>query len=278
MRNPRAANFRPATNADRGLASARSRAFTLLELLVALSMAAIIAGSLYSSLRIGFRARTMAEAQVEPIRTAELATGLLRADFESARPADNPLDDNNTLAGPFIGQDTTGDTGLAADTVEFFTLGNPTDALTVGASTAAPSRPAAMATGAVPAPAGEARKVSIGLVSYPGAGGVTEQVLVRRVTTNLLAQVAVEPIEEVLCRGVRSLNLRYHDGLMWQDSWDSTQLENNIPTAVELTIELDRSVDGQTRIISFPRVFLLSCSTLSATSAAAGGAAGGATP
>lgn len=246
------------------------RAFTLLELLVALSMAAIIAGSLYSSLRIGFRARTMAEAQVEPIRTAELATGLLRADFESARPADS------TLAGPFVGQDTTSDAGLAADTVEFFTLGNPSDPLTAAA---APPGPAAMATGAVPTPAGEARKVSIGLVPYPGAGGVTEQVLVRRVTTNLLAQVTVEPYEEVLCRGVRSLNLRYHDGFTWQDSWDSTQLENNIPTAVQLTIELDRSTDGQPRIISFPRVFLLSCSTLSPTSASGtGGAAGGTTP
>ena len=45
-----------------------------------------------------------------------------------------------------------------------------------------------------------------------GLGLQPEQVLVRRVTTNLLSQVQVEPQEEVLCRGVRALNFRYFDG------------------------------------------------------------------
>jgi hypothetical protein len=74
---------------------------------------------------------------------------------------------------------------------------------------------------------------------------------------------------------VRSFNLRYYDGLTWQDSWDSTLLDNNIPVAVEVTLELDRSTESQPRIIQFPRVFLLSCSTLSASSATGTGATGG---
>jgi prepilin-type N-terminal cleavage/methylation domain-containing protein len=246
----------------------RARAFTLLELLVALAMAAIIAGSLYASLRSGFRARAQAEAQVEPVRTAELATALLRADFESARPADG------TLSGPFVGQDLTGDQGLAADSVSFFTLGNPTDPLAAAAATA--GAPADMSGVGLTPTTGEARQVEIAITSYPGPGGAAEPCLVRRVNTNLLAQVTAEPYEEVLCRGVRSLNVRYYDGLTWQDSWDSTTLDNAIPVAVEVTLELDRSTEGQQRIIQFPRVFLLSCSTLSATSTAGtGGAAGG---
>lgn len=270
MRPPRAYN--PAPTA--GCGSASPRAFTLLELLVALAMGVIIAGALYSSLRAGFRARTLAEAQVEPVRTAELATALLRPDFESARPA------NSTLAGPFVGTDTTGEAGLAADTVEFFTLGDPTDPLAAmapaGGAAAGPASPVGGVAG--PAPTGEARQVQIGLVALPGPGGSAEQCLVRRVTTNLLAQVAVEPYEEVLCRNVRSLNIRYYDGLAWQDSWDSTLLENNIPTAVEVMLELERpGTDGQVRVIQFPRVYLLSCSTLSAASVSgAGGTIGGA--
>ena len=244
-------------------------------------MVGIIAGSMYSALRIGFKARTSAEAAVEPARTAGLATALLREDFESARPA------AGTLSGPFVGTDTTGDGGLPADAVDFYTLGNPTDPVAAAAAAAAGSQnagPAAMIGGVVaPAATGEARHVMIGLVPYPGAGGAAEQCLVRRVITNLLAQVEPQPYEEVLCRNVRSLNFRYFDGLTWQDSWDSTTLDNNIPSAVEVTVELERSVGGRRVVMQFPRVFLVSCSTLSPTnnlqnaaqSGAQGGAAGG---
>jgi prepilin-type N-terminal cleavage/methylation domain-containing protein len=257
-----------------------TRAFTLLELLVALAMAGIIAGSLYSGLRIGFRARNSAESAVEPIRTAELATALLRADFESALPP------TGTLAGPFDGKESAGSGGLPADTVSFFTLGNPTDTFADPAATGAAGGGmnsgaaggafgGAFSSGATPN--GEARKVEIGLIADPTTG---EQVLVRRVTTNLLAQVAPEPFEEVLCRGVRSLNLRYYDGLAWQETWDSTLVDNEIPSAVELTIELERTnSNGQVRVIRFPRVFLLSCSTITPGMAATlGEAAGGSAP
>ena len=258
-------------------------AFTLLELLVALAMAGIIAGSLYSGLRIGFRARNSAESAVEPIRTAELATSLLRADFESALPV------TGTLSGPFVGTDAAGNAGLPADTVSFFTLGNPTDPFTAPAAGAAGagmnSNAAGGAAGAAfggafssgGTPNGEARMVEIGLVPDPTTG---EPLLVRSVTTNLLAQVTPEPFQEVLCRGVRSLNLRYYDGLAWQETWDSALRDNVIPSAVELTIELERTnSNGQVRVIRFPRVFLLSCSTITPGMAAPmGEAAGGTTP
>ena len=267
----------------------RARGFTLLELLVALMMAGIVAGSLYSSLRIGFLARAAAEASLEPIRTAELATALLRADFESAMPAGDGVE---TIAGPFVAADATGAAGQAADTVDFFTLGNPADAqgAAAAAAQAGPGMDAAAGiTGganSAPLPA-EARRVQIGLTEYPGPGGVAEQVLVRRVTTNLLSQVQVEPQEEILCRGVRALNFRYFDGTTWQDSWDSTLIDNHIPAAVEMVVELDRSTEAGERIVRFPRVYLLSCSTVATadlsgeaagTGTGTGAGAGGGTP
>lgn len=255
-------------------------AFTLLELLVALAMSGIIAGSLYSALRIGFRARVSAEATVEPVRTAELATALLRADFESALPA------SGTFAGPFVAVDETGAGGMPADTVAFYTLGNPADAYVAaqqaGAQAGIGGETGRRAAGGSVVPSAalpaEARLVEIGLVAYPGPGGTTDQVLVRRVTTNLLSQVTPEPDEEILCRGVRSMNLRYFDGLTWQESWDSTQVENAIPTAVELVIELDRSRDGQEKIVRFPRIFLLSCSAVTSSTGTGTTAAPGGTP
>ena len=47
--------------------------FTLIELIVAMGMVAILSVSLYASLRIAFRAKDSAEKTIEPARTAELA-------------------------------------------------------------------------------------------------------------------------------------------------------------------------------------------------------------
>ena len=45
-----------------------ARAFTLLELLVATAMTAILAGSLYATLHVAFKARRSAMEVVEPAR------------------------------------------------------------------------------------------------------------------------------------------------------------------------------------------------------------------
>ena len=63
--------------------------------------------------------------------------------------------------------------------------------------------------------------------------------LVRKVTTNLLSPKTVDAEEQVLCRNVKSLNLRYYaeeDG--WQDEWDSTADANSLPLAMEIDIQV----------------------------------------
>jgi prepilin-type N-terminal cleavage/methylation domain-containing protein len=257
------------------------RGFTLLELLIAMTMAAIVAASLYSALRIGFRAESSAEAALEPIRTAELSMGLLRPDFESA------VAPGGVLKGTFLGTDSAGDANTAADTVEFFTLGDPLDVpptaqtsgggMLAGGTFGGPGRSGnATAVGAAPAGtygtvvpgAGEVRMIDLLVLPAPSGN-----VLVRRVTTNLLSTGTPDVYDEVVCRGVRSFNLRYYDGSAWQESWDSTLQENNCPTAVEVTIDLQRGTGDQARVVRFTRVFLLSCSGLwspTATTAAGG--------
>ena len=255
-----------------------SRGFTLLELLVAMTMAAIVAGALYASLRTGFHAESTAEAAVEPIRTADLAMGLLRPDFESA------VAPGGVLRGTFLGTDGTGEGGLPADTLEFYTLGDPTDTailnsgsgtgaggiggigggIGMGSSTGSYGRSGAAASSgnnsaypyALPGVA-EVRMVDLLLVPAPSGN-----VLVRRVTTNILSTSTPEYYDEIVCRGVRAFNVRYYDGSAWQESWDSTQLDNNCPTAVEITMELARPDGDQVRVTRFTRVFLLSCSAL----------------
>ena len=213
------------------------RAFTLLELLVAITLVTIVTFSLFASLQIGFRAKARAEAAVEPGRTAELTIELLRADIESSLPP------NGILAGEFIGTDSQDERGLASDDLVFYTNSEVTDRgqsigdtkrvelLVLPESDLLPQNQPGLSgmNGRLP-PAPNAR---------PQAGPM-QYVLVRRVWTNLLAPVEQDPDEEVLCRGVLSFNLRFYDGTDWLDYWDSTQMENILPVAVQVYMELER--------------------------------------
>lgn len=201
-----------------------------MEMLVALAIMGILATGLYASLHIGFNARKRAEAAIAPVRAGTLALELVRRDIASALPP------RGVLAGAFIGEDATSLASAGdADTLVFF----------------------AAAEDATGARAG-IRKIEFALAPAEDAAS---NLLVRRVTANLLAPVTPEPVEEVLCRNVMSLNVRYFDGLIWSDSWDSTTRENTLPLAVEMTIKIedDRAQNAPAPGHTFTRTFLLPC-------------------
>ena len=186
----------------------RHSAFTLLELLVALSLTAVLAGSLYASLFIGFKAYERATESLEPARAVEFAFELLREDLLSTMP---PV---GILAGEF--------SGTAASLIE----NQARDQLLFHSSAKL-------------------------LVKENSESGQT--VLVRRLTSNLLASTIPEPVTETLCRQVVSFNLRYFDGSAWHDSWDSTTNDNALPAAVEVQLSILRP-DSET-IYKMTRLF-----------------------
>ena len=86
--------------------------------------------------------------------------------------------------------------------------------------------------------------------------------LVRKVTTNLMSPKDLDPEEQVLCRNVTSLNLRYFDGDSWLDEWDSTADANSLPLAMEVDIEVMHETVNGTRTSQTRRLlqsFLLPC-------------------
>jgi type II secretion system protein J len=187
--------------------------FTLLELTLASVMAAVLALALYASMVVAFRARSSVLAQTEAVREAAIVLDLLERELQSVPPP------TGVLAGPFVGY-ATGTSGAEADWVEFHALGMDTldtqSHLSEGM-----------------------RRVRLELRPAGDAG-----VLVRAVQRNLLGQVATASDEEVMSRSVRSFALRYYNGYGWQDEWDSTQLANRLPMAVEVTIELNHPTPG----------------------------------
>jgi len=84
-----------------------------------------------------------------------------------------------------------------------------------------------------------------------------DHLLVRKSYSNLLPMQVEQPDTEVICRGVYGFNLRYYDPVsqVWEDSWDCSLYNNQLPAAIEITLQLERpALDGATRIIPFTRV------------------------
>ena len=206
-------------------------AFSLFEMLLALALISIVAASLYGSLGIAFRARRSADRVLREAAALQFALELLRPDLESAAPP------KGVLAGAFIADDATADGGYDADTLTFYAIRAP-----------------ATADDAVGC---DVQRIELTLQDDDGQDG--RRNLVRRVTTNLLATKATDPAEEVLCRGVRSLNLRYYDGLEWLDAWDSSTLAGELPLAIEVTLRVETSgaASSDDEPPSLTRVFLV---------------------
>jgi prepilin-type N-terminal cleavage/methylation domain-containing protein len=78
--------------------------FTLLEMLLALAIMAVLSTALYASLHTGFDARSRAEASVAPTRAVAVALEMIGRDIASALPP------TGILAGAFTGSDATGAT------------------------------------------------------------------------------------------------------------------------------------------------------------------------
>ncbi len=211
----------------------KRHAFTLLEMLVAIAIVGIIAVSLFATLGIAYHARASALAAIEPSRTASLAFDMIRDTLYSALPP------RGILAGAFIGTDGTDDRGNPGDDLVFY--GNP-DALQH--------------------PEGANGEISRIELTWTVQQGFNDHVLVRRTSNNLLATDAENPDEEVICRGIWGFNIQYYDSnaQTWNDSWDSTASNNVLPSAVMVTLQLERPApNNQTQILTYTRVFSLPC-------------------
>jgi prepilin-type N-terminal cleavage/methylation domain-containing protein len=223
----------------------RHRAFTLIELLLAMVVVAILIPVLYNAMRVSFTSKTAAETALEPPRTAEAAMDVVRNDLADAMPP------TGTVVSEFIGIAGTDERGRDASDVQFFTTADaPLDA-----------------TGLVNT---DISFVELCVVDAPNG----DHVLVRKVYRDAITLMQnggttsnMTPDVEVICRGVGGFSVRYFDGLNWGENWDTTQTEfnNELPAAVQLILTLDRPTgatknpDG-TASFRYTRIIPLSCS------------------
>jgi prepilin-type N-terminal cleavage/methylation domain-containing protein len=192
--------------------------FTLLELLVAMTLMMVVAACLYTSLYTGFRARRSAESTVNPTITVANAIQILKQDILGAVPA------NGILAGAFLGVDSQDGKDSDIDSMTLYTTH-------IQSNTVANSAYDNKLIGGI-------CMIELAIVKESDSENDKYQ-LVRRVTTNLLSPRTVEPEEQVLCRNVRSLNIQYFDGFSWLDEWDSTAHDDTLPQAINIDLQIE---------------------------------------
>ena len=95
------------------------------------------------------------------------------------------------------------------------------------------------------APWGDIQRVTYELKNSTGASG---RDLYRSVTRNLLTETTPDVEDQLMIRGVDSVEFSAYDGMQWNDSWDTTDTTSantNLPVAVRVDIQLDDGGGGK---------------------------------
>ncbi|MBN1903322.1 prepilin-type N-terminal cleavage/methylation domain-containing protein [Candidatus Sumerlaeota bacterium] len=212
------------------------RGFTLLEILASTFISAILLSSLYTVFHGALKLREKTYAQLESGLPGSYIGMILRRDIVNMAPP------TGILAGAVIGE-TNEVEGYRQDRMEFFATSgiiNKDD------------------------PWGDILKVEYFLQETEEELEEQEGLnLVRGVTRNLLSPIAEEPEETILLEGVQSLEITYFDGATWQDSWDSTVVENEAPRAVR--IRMDFAPIKERESVKAPLEFTFEISTQGAS-------------
>lgn len=210
-----------------------TRAFTLIELLLAVAIAAVVLIAINSVLfgAIHLRAKTIeATEQTLPM---DRAVATLKQDLMCImQPGTNTSYGSNTLMG-IMGTDATG-TGLTqTPLLEIYTSSG-----TVGDEL----------------PWGCMQKIDYWLQPSTNRMGFAGQDLVRGVTRNLLPTTQMPPEQQqVLLQNVQRLQFSFFDGTNWNDTWSTTL--TNVPVAIKGAITFARPKPGA--MLSLPVQFLV---------------------
>jgi type II secretion system protein J len=187
-----------------------ARAFTLIEMMLAIGIMAmviaVINGIFFSALRL----RDHTAAAVDDALPAQQATAIIRRDLQCA------MAPGGVLAGDFkVGGVSEPNMSQTVD-IEMYT---PTGALRETE------------------PWGDIQMVTYELKS-PAAHSANGKDLIRSVTRNLLSTTTPDVTDQWLMSGVQDLHFSCYDGTQWQDSWDTTSSNTNLPLAVRVSIQL----------------------------------------
>lgn len=191
------------------------RAFTLLELLLATAVGAIVLlvinGTFFGALRLHNATHDKISDGLELQRTLSI----VRRDLAGIMIPANPAATTNTFSGQ-----------LTSEVTSTNDLDNTSERITPDITTN---------SGKID---GWTPYAEVQMVSYylsPAANGGSTKDLVRVVTRNLLPAAEQITENQTLLSGVTSAGISYFDGQYWLDTWDSTST-SSLPTAIKFSV------------------------------------------
>lgn len=187
----------------------RTKAFTLIEVLLAVAIFGVVLLAIHSIFHGALRLRNRTTQAVEDALPLERALATLRRDLA------NVVAPNGTLSGTFTTLPTTTDGLLSQPLLQFHaSVGILTDV----------------------SPWAEIQRIAYALSAPTNLA--TGRDLRRIVTRNLLALSDSFPEEQVLLQGVDALQFSFFDGSAWKDTWDGTNEVVALPRAVRVSLTL----------------------------------------
>lgn len=230
----------------RNLKSKIRNAFTLIEVLLAVGIFAIVLFAIntvfFSALKLE-RATSQAVDKRAPLNQA---FAILRRDLQGAV---QPMTNSTLLPRHFITGGRSG--GLGSDqsgSLEFYTT-----------------------TGALSddAPWSDLQKVSYELVASSDAANSKGQDLVRVITRNVLATTTEAVDEQLMMSDVESVEFLCYNGSDWRNAWDSSAGDAGLPFAVKVRVQLAPE-NQATKMLREPLELLVPITTVLLTNSLAG--------
>ncbi|MDR3460388.1 MAG: type II secretion system protein GspJ [Verrucomicrobiae bacterium] len=196
----------------------RTRAFTLIEMILAVGVAAIVLITANAVLYTALHLRDSTADAVDAAAPVDSTVTFLRRDLQCCVVPTNGT--SKILSGGFRAGD-----GLVS--------GNNNEPVVVEMYTT---------TGALSesVPWGEIQRVTYELKT-PTLGAAAGKDLYRSVTRNLLPAGTPEVTDQLMLSGVETLKFSCYDGALWQPVWDTTSsssVNTNLPLAVKVDIQL----------------------------------------
>lgn len=195
---------------------AADHAFTLMEMILAIGVAAIVLITVSTIFFAAIRLRDTTQDVVDNAKPADLALAIMRRDLECVVTPTNGT--TKVLSGDFRVGDITSSGENEPVSIEMFT-----------------------ATGELgdKEPWADIQRVTYELRAplTPNAPG---RDLYRSVTRNLLSPTTPEVDDQWMMSGVQSLTISCYDGVQWWNTWDTTGLTSantNLPVAVRVDIQ-----------------------------------------
>jgi type II secretion system protein J len=200
----------------------RNGGFTLIELMLAMGVCAIVLAAINGVFFGALRLREATIRAVDEAQPAQLALTTMRSDLQSAMSPTT----NGVMSGDFRVGDITSAGMNQNVSIELYTT-----------------------TGALHEnePWGDVQCVTYELRPSAGGNGNQGQDLVRSVNRNLLATITPVPEDQWMLGHVQSLTFDCYDGTQWRNSWDTTVSDTNLPIAVRVTIQLAGEGPGDPR-------------------------------